>query len=473
MNNSNRNYLFFAIAVFSFFFLPSLGQEGMFLDGTLYGCLARNMAIGQGSFWMPYYTEAILKSFNGHSPLMFGIESIFFQLFGNAFWIERLFSLVLMIFLLVGVRLTWQNALPNFKEKYWIPILFVLLMPVISWSFKNNMIENMVAVGAIFSVFFIQKALNQPKISFRYLFIAALFLLSAFLSKGLITLFPLATVAFYAVSHRDFSKRIIYSQFTFAGIFIGLIFLLFLISPAAQENVLGSVSAHLQVSQSSNTSNNWLILERLILEILPLVGLTLLAFGIGYQQNKKGKSILLKTADNQKKAWFWSLVGLSGSLPILMSSKQSGYYIVPALPFLALGIAAFGVPIFSFFIKKINTKRAVQNGIKIVSILIFSLSIFLMFKNWNTYNRDQAMIEDIKLMSQYIDSKEVSIINENRSNWQLIAYFQRYEYVSLFSKEEKTWLVLNKNTPVIDGYEVVKLKAGEVLELFKLCRKVD
>jgi hypothetical protein len=469
MNKSNSIYLFFTIALFCLFFLPSLGQEGMFLDGTLYGSLARNLAIGKGSFWSPYYTETILKSFNGHSPLMFGLESLLFRLFGNAFWIERLFSLILAVFLLLGMRLTWQNALPDFKEKYWIPILFILLIPVVSWCFKSNMIENIVAIGAIFSVFFTQKALEKPKVSFGYLFLAVIFLLVSFLSKGLITLFPLGAVGFYALSHRNFSKRIIYSQLVFIAFFGGLILLLFALSPAAQENILGSASAHLQVSKQSNTKNSWLILERLILEILPILGLTLLFLIIGSQKKKKQPELNFKHSNNIQKGWFWIMIGLSGSLPILLSSKQSGYYIAPALSFFALGLAAFGVPVFSFFIKKINEKRLVQKGIKWVSIAVFILSIGLTIQNWNTYNRDEAMIEDVKLIGKNIDGKEISVQSDNSSNWALIAYFQRYERISIYRDESKKWLLLNKNTPIPDGYEVVDLE----LKKFKLCKQVD
>ena len=63
-----------AIALFSIFLLPSLGQHGIFADGLLYGTLSENLVLGKGSFWLPYCSEFFLKEFSGHPPLALNIN---------------------------------------------------------------------------------------------------------------------------------------------------------------------------------------------------------------------------------------------------------------------------------------------------------------------------------------------------------------------------------------------------------------
>lgn len=49
--------------------IPTLVQDGMFLDGITYSAISRNMANGIGSFWHPHYTETLYPHFNEHPPL--------------------------------------------------------------------------------------------------------------------------------------------------------------------------------------------------------------------------------------------------------------------------------------------------------------------------------------------------------------------------------------------------------------------
>ncbi|MGY0407078.1 MAG: glycosyltransferase family 39 protein [Polaribacter sp.] len=136
-------------------------QEGMFLDGVTYSAISKNLANGYGSFWEPHYTKTLFTSFHEHPPLVFIIESYFFKLFGNAFYTERIFSLATALLTAFGIIKCWKllSDPSEIKINYWLPILIWLSVPLVSWSYKNNMLENTMGVFTIFSVYFILKAL--------------------------------------------------------------------------------------------------------------------------------------------------------------------------------------------------------------------------------------------------------------------------------------------------------------------------
>src|SRR5690606_12591194 len=97
------------IGVCAAFLLPALGMQGMFMDGMLYSVVAHNQANGFGDFWFPRFSAtglAGLKTFHEHPPLGFGLQALWFKVFGSADWVERAYSLLTAIMtaaLIVGI----------------------------------------------------------------------------------------------------------------------------------------------------------------------------------------------------------------------------------------------------------------------------------------------------------------------------------------------------------------------------------
>lgn len=58
---------------------PHLVREGMFMDGTIYAVLSRNLAEGIGSFWYLEFTRDPLVVFHEHPPLVMGLQSLFLK----------------------------------------------------------------------------------------------------------------------------------------------------------------------------------------------------------------------------------------------------------------------------------------------------------------------------------------------------------------------------------------------------------
>ena len=466
----DKHFIFKALtfAVFCIFLLPNLGKEGLFVDGVTYGAIARNLAIGKGSFWIPYYTDTLYANFIEHPPLALNIQSVFFRVFGDIHWIERFHSLFLVVLSAFGIGLVWRTALPKFKDYFWLPLVLWIIIPTVSWSFSNNMLENTVVVFSVFSVYFAHRALETENLAFKWIFVSALFLLFAFLSKGIATLFPLAVFACYALSHIQFSKKIILSQIWLITFFLLLFLSLITFIPAAKENIYQSISKQFNSTQNVVTTGSRLfILGKLFLDLLPI---WLLAGGVLGWKYLKQKTYFSKNSETLKMSVFWLLIGFSGILPIMISTKQSGYYIIPASMFFVLGLSSAVLPAITLILQKLSN----QSWFRYLSILSFSIIAFSfssMVGNWNSYNRDKNLAEDIKKIGQIVDYDTITMQQDYKSKWLLHAYFMRYEKISLDETNQLTYYVGEKGVDEPnDDYKKVGLDLKELV-LFEKVKK--
>jgi hypothetical protein len=458
----DKHFIFkaLAIALFCIFLLPILGQEGIFSDGLIYGTIAQKLAEGKGSFWTPYCSEFFYPEFFEHLPLALDIQSVFFKVFGHYHWVERLHSLFLAILTAVGIALVWRTALPKFKEYFWLPLIFWITIPLVAWSINNNMLENTVNVFNIFGVYFILKSLKTEKQGIQWIFLSALFLLFGFLSKGIPTIFPLAALGCYAVSHFQFSKKIILSQVLLVVFWAVLLFVLMTLIPEAKNNIDQTITKQLGSTQTVVTKDSrFFIIGRLFLDLLPI---WILGIGILGWKFLKQKSYFLENNKTLKMSAFWLLIGFSGILPIMLSTKQSGYYIVPATMFFALGLASAILPAIIPFLQKISNQSWFKH-INTLSFFIIGFSFFLMTSNWNTYNRDEGLIGDIKIIGEAVDVDEMSIQSHPKLKWNIFIYFMRYENISLEKESQMHYVVGKKGIDVLDEYKEVDLDLKELV----------
>ena len=117
----------------------------MFHDGVTYATISRNLSIGLGQWWKPYYTATLHPEFYEHPPLVFVIQSFFFTLFGDHYLVEKFYSFTTMLLSLISVVCLWSYLTEeedNFRRYTWLPILLWLAMPRWQWAYQNNILEN-------------------------------------------------------------------------------------------------------------------------------------------------------------------------------------------------------------------------------------------------------------------------------------------------------------------------------------------
>ena len=162
-----KKSLFWGLTI-SFFIgllVPILIQDGMFLDGVTYSSISKNLAHGIGSIWKPHYTKVLYPVFYEHPPLVFGIQSLFFKILGDGMYTERIYTLITAIFTLLGIVACWRLVFKQhpMQEYSWLPVLLWITVPLIFWSYKNNLLENTLSVFTLFSVYFIFRSLLQKR----------------------------------------------------------------------------------------------------------------------------------------------------------------------------------------------------------------------------------------------------------------------------------------------------------------------
>jgi hypothetical protein len=437
-------------------FIPMLVQEGMFVDGVTYSTISNNLANGYGNFLNLHYTQTLDNHFFSHPPLVFIIQSFFFKIFGDSFITERIYCLVIAILTILGIIKCWQlfNKKNGLIEYDWLPILLWTTIPLIIWSYQNNLLDNTMGVFTIFSVFFILKSLMEEKT--LYLFFGSLLIICSFFSKGFTGLFPLSIPLLYALVYDNKKHSLLY--FIYLNLFlISAAYILYLVFPELLNNIEKYI--HKQLIPSLNnelevtTTNRFSILFDLVFELsFPI--LLLILFTIKNKIKIQNLSFF-----KHKDSFMFLLIALSASLPLIITLKQRKLYLGPSIPFYIISIALIISPLVKTQLEKIELKYLTRikqfSAFLILSVLILS---GYLYKN---FSRDKEKLLDIYIISEVVPKR--TILNTTKEiwyDWTFLAYMSRIGYLSLDYNHDHEYLILEKKDMTLNSfkeYEVIDL----------------
>lgn len=464
--NHQTPFYLLAFGIFFFIISPNLLSDGMFMDGLIYSTVSQNLADGVGTFWNPSFSQLHLNDFHEHPPFAFGIQSVFYSIFGDSRYIDKIYSILTILIVSILIKKIWEL----YKLKHaWLPVFIYLITPLIGWTATNNMLENTMSIFTTLSVYFY--LMNLEKKKYYLLAIAGFMLFLGFLTKGFFAFFPWSIPFIYwlIIRKSTFKIMLIESIILVAFTILPLI-LLMLISTEAKLSlekyfeiqVVGSLKNVITVD------SRFFIINKLLTELLPAIGILIICILILFRKKMK-PDILKKYSKNF--ILFFSL-GLTGVLPIMISLKQNGFYIVTALPFFAI---AFAFLIYPFIEESLARMNFQSKGFKVfkwisISVFVFSLTTCLYFSS--TIGRDKEKLEDIYSIMPHLENG--SIINISASlnqDWSLFGYFSRYKNISLDPHliNKREFLLINKsgyhdslllryNKVDIQTYELMLLK---------------
>jgi len=103
------SFRLFTVAVCAAALVPRVAHRGMFVDGVTYASIARNLALGRGSFWSPSYTLTLYPQFHEHPPLGFWLQSWWFRLLGDHLFVERAYSIAVALATAVLIAAIWRR----------------------------------------------------------------------------------------------------------------------------------------------------------------------------------------------------------------------------------------------------------------------------------------------------------------------------------------------------------------------------
>lgn len=440
-------HLYFYLFI-SFLFLGitsvNLFSDGMFMDGLLYATIARNMAEGFGSFWQPHFSYGLFDEFYEHPPLALGLQSLAFRLFGDSIYVERFYSL--FAFILIGylIVLIW-NELTGEKKYGWIPLLFFITIRDISWAAANNMLENTMSIFVCLSVFFYLK--SNKKNSLQWLFFSGTSLSLALLTKGFFCLYIWSLPFFmWLFLRKKTFLNMMFDSLVLVTITILPVFLLFLFNIDAQNNMINYFNKQILGSfqKSPIVDSRFIILVKFIENIIVSVLIMALILFAGLKKNIS-QSI---SSERLKTSLMFIAIVLSGIIPIMISMKQRGFYILSVYPFYAIAISYYFQPYIKRFIAQISFNSKIFYLFKIFTVVIISISITLSLLQINRTGRDHTLINDSKKIIDVVGKYAVVDVCKNmRSNWSLHGYLARYGHVSLdrSKKNSKDYYITSDN----------------------------
>lgn len=413
MHSENRK-LFLVLSIWSLVLLPWLFGKGIFADGLYYGTIARNWCFGTGDLWQFYVSESLMNPFYSHPPLAFWIQGSLFCIFGDYWWMDRAFSLLCFVLTATAMLGIWRLFFRHGKT--WLPLFILLLLPTASWAYNNNVLENSMGTFCIWAVYLQLSAIKSEKLGLLKNIFSGLLIFAAVLCKGPTGLFPLALPFMLLIYNREINIKGVLMSFLPILTFI-LSLLLLLYSDDARTYLKAYFEIQIQGSFSlSEKSGEALMLKQLLVEILPLGAIVFLLLYWIKKKIQLGKEALL-----------FFLIAASASLPILISPKQMGFYILPSLPFWALG--------FSALLQGINLSKIVisKNVLILSSVLLFTISILSMLYNFGQPIRDLVLLNDIEKISTILPKKSKAGLDPKLSeHWKVQGYFAREKSISFY-----------------------------------------
>ena len=466
MKSKQTPFYLLTIALFFSIVSPNLFSDGMFMDGLMYAAISKNLAHGVGSFWNLYFSNTLYAHFHEHPPLAFGLQSLFFRFLGDGYLVERIYSL--STYLLTGfiiVRIWKKIATKEVNSLAWLPLLLWISVPLVTWGASNNMLENSMMVFITLSVLFTIKSYESNR--FINIVVAGIMIFFAVLTKGPVGLFPLAMPFWIFVFKREISfKRFIIDTSALLLSIAGSFLLIFILFPESVQSLSSYFNRQIveSLSLAHTVGSRFYIIKRFLMEMIPMVTIAILVLLL----SKKYSGIV------NKPVWaaIFFLFGLSGVIPIMISMKQGGFYILPATPFFSIAIALAIAHRVKYLLRRLDVGGIRFTVFKYISFVLLLLSLSINILQVNRIGRDVNKLEDVYSLIDVLPGDAIiSMEPAMYEDWSLAGYFARYSDISLdghtpFNHE---YLLVRKGykSDFLSGYDKDTLN----LHLFSLYNK--
>lgn len=427
------------------FIVVPLFQDGMFMDAVQYTAVAHNMSQGYGTFWHPEFSMRGVSNYDGfyeQPPLGIFLLSVFYRLCGDSLYVERIFILICLIATLLLIRAIWRYIFKSqsSEKNFWpLPILLFCITPIIIWTYDSFMLENIMIIWILAAVFLLLK--NADNFKLYNVVLAAIFIFLASFTKGIPGLFPLIMPVIQCMLGMQNWKKALISVGIIMATLTGIYLVIFSI-PEAQtfyDYYLFDRTTY-RINSMPTVTYRGYIFTRLLLELLPAAGIT----GLLILINRRKAAIDKKTL---RIGMLFIFLGLAGSLPLMLTMIQKGFYLVPCFPFFAIGLSLF---ILGF--QKPKVELTPSKTVKIVRYIVLgTLSITFIFNltKLGTPNRDNDLLSDLKTLSPYIEKEEI-IYSPNAmwNNWAMQSYLMRYYNKSMDEGFNGNIVIVDRTIPV-------------------------
>lgn len=428
----NRLLILVALLVFLHTVIRYFFSRGMFFDGVTYAAVSQHWSEGLGSTWQPHYHNRDYP-FYAHPPLLYMMLGSLFRTLGNYWWVENLYNaLTFVVSISLSIAL-FRMVFPEYRNRFGFVLIGLAALPIWAWSFRSTMMENTVLVFSLSALCFLMLARKR---SIYWIMPAGFCIGLGMFTKGPVALFPLSFFLLYDISMHLFSWRTFYHSFLLLIIpaaMLGFVWIVWRDSHSFfnqyfHQQILGSLSG---------TDGRLSIFRKVVLELLPL-----LITGVALWVLARRKGTSLPTS----RILFLTLVGLSASIPLLISGKQRAFYLMPSLTFFALSwaiIASIFLQNSMLIIYKAHSKK-----MWFVVLMGLVLSMGWMICCLPAYNRDADIQHDVIRISEKVPHRSlIGCDSITAVHWPTVAYFARYGQFTISDVGEMEYYISRHNPP--------------------------
>ncbi|MCW3083000.1 MAG: hypothetical protein JWP12_366 [Bacteroidetes bacterium] len=431
----NRPFWLLTFAAIFILVVSQLIQDGAFMDGMLYVSVSKNLHDGIGTFWDPHFCKFYQSSFHEQPPLYFGLLAVFYKVFGTSLYVERFFCFCCFALTAVYIHKLWKkitSVYPDVAANSWLPVFYWTIIPICFWAYTNLVEEVVMSMFVVIALYYSFVALFLNQRTILNLALAGIFIFLSFLTKGIQGVFPVAAAGAYWLVNRknSFSKMLLHSLILL-GVPVLIYFVIVSTNSAAAmsfhhyfyDRVLGTFT-----NKNATTGNRFFLLGMLVSHLLPIAVISIL---LRFAFKKTSTEHPAKNKFNAVIVWLL-LIGLAGSLPLMITLEQRTFYLVTSMPFFALAIALWSEPFLAGIIDKLNTGTKKMKAITIASWLILLASLVFSGMQTGKAKRDGAMLEDVYAFGKIIPHSEiVGMPSSMCTEFNFKEYFIRYYYINL------------------------------------------
>ena len=426
----NGAFYLLITGAFAFLTIPRMAQSGMFLDGLTYASISRNLAQGIGSFWVPSYTSTLYPQFYEHPPLGFALQALGFRFFGDYLFVERAYSFLagaLIGFLIIEI---WRSTVGESKYE-WLPIVFWLLPSTVTWSIVNNLLETTQTLFTTLAVLCFVRSLHSGRIALVWASLSGLCVVGAVLTKGPTGLFPLAAPLIAMVVTRAPVGNILRSGVTLLTTAAATAAVVFW--PEGARAAFSTYWDRQVVASMSGArgGGRWSSLARHLSGGVIIRMGSLLALAWLYRV-VRNTGVSQENGVRNSWGWFFLLLALAGSVPVVLSARVMGHYLVPSLPLYALGCATLCLTLIKPALDRWRSGRILTRVVGTVGAVLLIAAVAIPVSGGTLERRDSDWILEYRHLADSIPrGATLSTCEAVRTEWGLHAYMQRFFQVSL------------------------------------------
>ena len=402
--NKELNSFFIVMMFFFVLFLNQSWVPGMFMDGLIYGALAKSM-METGNYLVPYLSDNYYPVFFEHPPFWMQYLAVFFKVF-KAGWVELRVANFFVIFLMIAIIYrTLKNRYSKY-EAFFSCVFLAICFPFFKKA-RIPLIETPLMFFSLISILFYYQAYLYNK--WRDWLSSGIFFGLAMLVKGVPSFYILISIFLHTLFTKNYKN--LYNYKAYASLVLGLcVFLMWPLSLYLNESFyiferwnerqfIGTVLKARGVQEN----DYFMYVKGLLKTVAPWLIVT----GLGLKRLRKNR-------DDFYLLLFCSFLGVL--IPFSMAKFKYSHYILPSYIFLSMMV---GIEI-----KKLLRGSALLRFKKTLTYLIVTASLVLLVFPLTSKQRrninEQLVLDALK--NQKIEASHWLYFNGKGGMWDKISF---------------------------------------------------